>query len=76
MAEQAQADLEKSIARRLAAAEDQIASAEQGAVREVRDTAIAVSVAAARTVLAKGMNADKANGLIDDAIADVDARLH
>ena len=76
MAEQAQADLEKSIARRLAAAEDQIASAEQGAVREVRDTAIAVSVAAARTVLAKGMNADKANGLIDDAIADVNARLH
>ena len=45
-------------------------------MREVRDTAIAVSVAAARTVLAKGMNADKANGLIDDAIADVDARLH
>ena len=76
MAEQAKADLERSIARRLAAAEDQIASAEQSAVREVRDTAIAVSVAAAKSVLAKGMDDSRADALIDASIADVDARLH
>lgn len=76
MARQARADLEKSIARRLAAAQDQIASAEKSAVREVRDTAIAVSVAAARDVLAKGMDDSRADSLIDAAIADVDARLH
>lgn len=76
MAEQAKTDLEKSIARRLAAAEEQIASAEQGAVREVRDTAIAVSISAASKILAKGMDADRANSLIDTAIADVETRLH
>lgn len=76
MAVQAKADLEKSIARRVAAAEDQIASAEQGAVREVRNTAITVSVAAARDILAKGMDAGRADALIDAAIADVGNRLH
>lgn len=76
MAEQAKADLEKSIARRLVAAQEQIASAEQRAVREVRDTAIAVSVSAAGKILAKGMDADRANALIDTAIADVEKRLH
>ena len=39
-AEQAKADLRQSIDRRLAAAEDQIASAEAAAVREVRDRAV------------------------------------
>lgn len=76
MAEQAKKDLEKSIERRIAAAADQIASAEQGAVREVRDTAIAVSVAAAGKIVAAGMDADRANALIDSAIADVEQRLH
>ena len=76
IAEQAKADLVKSVARRVAAAEDQIASAEQSAVREVRDTAISVSVAAARKVLASGMDDARANSLIDTAISDVEARLH
>ncbi len=75
-AEQAKADLEKSIARRLAAAQDQIASAEASAVKEVRDQAITVAVSAANAVLAKQMTAAQANKLIDSAIADVDAKLH
>ncbi|WP_170333783.1 F0F1 ATP synthase subunit B [Ruegeria arenilitoris] len=75
-AEQAKADLEKSIARRLAAAQDQIASAEASAVKEVRDQAITVAVSAANAVLAKQMTATQANKLIDSAIADVDAKLH
>ena len=75
-AEQARADLKTSIARRLAAAEEQIASAEASAVKEVRDQAIAVAVAAAREVIAKQMTAEQANALIDDSIATVDAKLH
>ncbi len=75
-AEQAKVDLEKSIARRLAAARDQIASAEASAVKEVRDQAITVAVSAANTVLAKQMTATRANKLIDNAIADVGEKLH
>lgn len=75
-AEQARADLERSIARRLQAAQDQIASAEAAAIRDVRDQAITIAVAAARDVMARQMTAAKANGLIDDAIAQVEAKLH
>ncbi|CUK16090.1 F-type ATPase subunit b [Ruegeria denitrificans] len=75
-AEQAKADLENSIARRLAAAQDQIASAEASAVKEVRDQAITVAVSAANVVLAKQMTAAQANKLIDASIADVGEKLH
>ncbi len=75
-AEQAKVDLEKSIARRLAAAQDQIASAEASAVKEVRDQAITVAVSAANAVLAKQMTATQANKLIDASIADVGEKLH
>lgn len=75
-AEQAKADLEKSIARRLAAAQDQIASAEASAVKEVRDQAIIAAVSAAKSVLAKQMTAAQANKLIDAAISDVGEKLH
>lgn len=75
-AEQARADLKKSIERRMAAAEDQIASAQAAAVKEVRDTAAVVAVQAARDVIAKQMTDADANALIDDAIKQVDAKLH
>lgn len=75
-ADQAHEDLKKSIARRLAAAEDQIASAQSQAVKEVRDKAIAVAVAAARDVIARQMTASDADKLIDESIAQVDAKLH
>lgn len=75
-ADQAKADLESSIARRLRAAEDQIASAETSAVREVRDRAISVAVAAAGELIAGGMSAAERGKLIDQAIADVEKRLH
>ncbi|MCB1311674.1 MAG: F0F1 ATP synthase subunit B [Sedimentitalea sp.] len=75
-AEQAKEDLKKSITRRLAAAEDQIASAQATAVREVRDQAILIAVAAAKEVIAKQMTAADGNKLIDGAIAEVEAKLH
>jgi len=75
-AEQAKADLKETIARRLQAAEDQIASAEAGAVKEVRDKAVTVAISAARDVIAKQMTAADSNKLIDDAIGAVQDKLH
>ena len=75
-AEQAKEDLKTSIARRLAAAEGQIASAEAAAVKEVRDQAVMIAVGAARDVISKQMTATDGNKLIDAAIAEVDTKLH
>ncbi|MDP3262608.1 MAG: F0F1 ATP synthase subunit B [Tabrizicola sp.] len=75
-AAQAKEDLKVSIARRLAAATDQIASAETAAVRQVREQAVNLAVAAAGDVLARQMTADAAKASIDAAIAQVDAKLH
>ena len=75
-AEQAKLELEKSIARRLVAAQEQIASVEAAAVKEVRDQAVVAAVAAAKEVIAKQMTAAEGNKLIDSAIADVETKLH
>ena len=75
-ADKAKADLETSIQRRLKAAEEQIASAENDAVRAVRDSAVATAVSAASTVLRQqGVVSDRSAG-IDAAINEVAQRLH
>ena len=75
-AKQARVDLEASIARRIRGAEDQIASAEAAAVREVRDTAIGVAISAAGELIAKNLSAEDAGKMIEESISTVDARLH
>jgi F-type H+-transporting ATPase subunit b len=75
-AEVAKVDLKTTIARRLAAAGDQIKSAEIAAVNEVRNTAVTVAVGAAKDLIAKKMTATDGNKLIEDAIKDVEAKLH
>jgi len=75
-AEQAKLDLQVSIARRLKAAEDQIASAEASALKEVKDRAVQVAVAAAGEVLANQMSWNEKAAMIDSAIAEVDTRLN
>jgi len=75
-AEMAKSDIKGTIARRLAAAEDQIKSAEVSAVNEVRNTAVTVAVGAAQDLIAKKMTATDGNKLIEDAIKDVEAKLH
>lgn len=75
-AAQAREDLKATIARRLAAAEDQIASAETSAIRQVREQAVQVAVAAAGAVLAKQTDAASAAASIDAAIGQVEAKLH
>ena len=75
-ADQAKEDIKASIKRRLKAAEDQIASAETSAIREVRDEAVRIAIGAAKDVVAKNITAADGNKLIDEAISDVDAKLH
>ncbi|MBK5934713.1 ATP synthase F0 subcomplex B subunit [Rhodovulum imhoffii] len=75
-AAKAKQDLEVAIARRLAAADDQIESAKAGAVKEVQDRAVHVAIAAARDMIARQMTAQHADKLVDTAIAEVDAKLH
>lgn len=75
-AEQAKKDIEASIERRLQAATDKIASAEAGALKEVRDRATEIAIAAASEVIAKQMGAAERDRLVDEAIATVDAKLH
>jgi F-type H+-transporting ATPase subunit b len=75
-ADQAKAEIEASITRRLKAAGDQLASAEASALRDVRDRAIAVAIGAAGDVLIKQMDAERNDALVQQAIADVQARLH
>lgn len=73
---QAQADLAKSVERRLAAAQEQIGSAEAAAIKEVRDQAVLIAVAASRDIIGTQMTAADGNKLIDEGIAQVDAKLH
>ena len=70
------AALERSIARRVKSAADQIQSAEDKAVRSVRDRAVEVAIAAAAETIAKQMAAADANKMIDNAIGEVERRLH
>ena len=69
-------DIAQSITRRLAGAEDQIASAEASAIKAVRDQAIIVAISAAKDVIASQMDAKSAGALIDDSIATVGEKLH
>jgi F-type H+-transporting ATPase subunit b len=75
-AEAAKAELKRSIARRLAAAEDRIASAEKDAVRAVRERAVTVAIDVAGEILAKQMTPKAAGAAIDAAITEVGAKLH
>ncbi|MBD0866369.1 MAG: F0F1 ATP synthase subunit B [Rhodobacteraceae bacterium] len=75
-AEQARADLQKLIERRLAAAEDRIASAQDAAIKDIRDQAISVAVSVAQQVIAKQMTTADSDKLIEAAIAEVGAKLH
>lgn len=75
-AEQAKTDIRASVERRLAAAADQLASAEASAIKAVRDRAILVATETARDVVAGQMTASTGSKLIDEAIATVEAKLH
>ncbi|EIE50188.1 ATP F0F1 synthase subunit B [Salipiger aestuarii] len=73
---QAHKDLDATIARRMASAEERIASAQASAVKDVRDRAAMVAVAAARDVIAQVTSAADKDRMIDESIDEVGAKLH
>lgn len=75
-AAEAREALKRTVARRLKAAEDQIAAAENAAIGEVRNRAVAVATEAARAVIARELKTADADALIDAAIAEVGTKLH
>jgi F-type H+-transporting ATPase subunit b len=75
-AEAGKADIRRSVERRLKTATDQIAAAEAAAVREIRDRAAAIAVAAAGEVIQSRMSDADASALVDRAIGEVEAKLH
>ena len=75
-AEKAKDELQDSIARRLRAAEEQIAMAEAGAVKEIKDKAVQVAIAAAAEVMQARLTGERANDLVDEAITEVGKRLN
>ena len=75
-AAQAREDAARAVQRRIASAEEQIAAAEARAIREVKDRAVAVAIAAAQEVLATQMTSDRAARLVDDSIVTVGQKLH
>ncbi len=76
LAEQAEKDLEAALERRIKQAEEKIAQAEAQAVAEVRDLAVDVAIEATRQLIADNLDETKTTTLVDEAIADLDSKLH
>jgi F-type H+-transporting ATPase subunit b len=75
-AEQAKQDIAASIERRLTAAEEKIRTAQDAAVRDVRDRAIAVAIDVSREIIARQMTTERGDALIDQSIAEAQQKLH
>lgn len=75
-AEAAKEDIRRSVARRVQTATDQIAVAERAAIRQVKDRAVEVAVAAAADVIRRSIEERDADALIDAAIAEVGGKMH
>ena len=75
-AEVAKEDIRKSVARRLQTATEQIDAAESAAIRQIKDRAVTVAIAAAGDVIRGGVTPKDADDLIDSAIREVGAKLH
>jgi F-type H+-transporting ATPase subunit b len=72
----AEAELDASMKRRQQAAEEKIAQAEARAVKEVRDQAIEIAIAATARLMAEKVDASRAAELVDKSIRELPSRLH
>lgn len=75
-AEVAKEDIRRSVARRLQTATEQIDAAEKAAIRQIKDRAVTVAIAAAGDVIRSGVKPKDADDLIDSSIREVGAKLH
>jgi F-type H+-transporting ATPase subunit b len=64
------------VSRRTKMAEDKIAAAERAAIDDVRATAATVASAAARKLLETNLDSGAKDRLVDQAIGELDRRLH
>lgn len=71
-----EAELTRSIQRRREQALQKITQAEADAIREVRDLAVDLAMAATRRVLATALAGERGNALVDRAIAEIPEKLH
>ncbi|MBM3506166.1 MAG: F0F1 ATP synthase subunit B [Alphaproteobacteria bacterium] len=76
MAEDAARALELAVTRRTELAKDRIARAEQKALKEVRDVAIDIAVRGAQRLIVAEMDDRQADRMVDDAIRELDRKLH
>jgi len=76
LAAEAAAQLEHNLQRSEQLATDRINQAQAQAVAEVKDMAVEIAVDAAKRMLTSDVSAAKADALIDDAIKDLDGKLH
>lgn len=76
MREQAGRELEEMLKRREQQALDRIARAEADAVADVRRMAVELAIAATRRLLAENISEDRAAGLVDESIKQVEQKLH
>jgi F-type H+-transporting ATPase subunit b len=74
--QEAAANLETTLKRRERMALDKIVQAEAQAIAEVRGEAVDLAIAAATRILRQQMSGPMAASLIDQAIADLDKKLH
>ncbi len=72
----AEKDLEQSLARRAQQAEEKIAQAEAAALKEVRDQAVDVALAATAHRLTEQLDKTRAEGLIDQSIDELAGKLN
>lgn len=76
MTEEAAKALEMAVARRTEQAKDRIARAEQKALKEVRDAAIDIAVRGAQRLILSSIDEKAADKMVDEAIRDLDRKLH
>lgn len=76
LVKKAEADADALVKRRRQMADDKIAAAERQAVEGVRQAAADAATRTARTVIASKLTAAKGKALVDQAIEDLDKRLH
>ena len=76
LAEQAAKDLAEALKRREQQALDRIQQAESQALTEVRTATINVAFAAAQQLIAQGLSGDQAKLITDQAIKDLQSKMH
>lgn len=73
---EATANLDRMLERREASAREKIAQAEADAVREVRNVAIDVAIAATSRVIAQQLGPDRAQALVEAAVSELPQQLN